>query len=42
MYVDQTNKRNDIQNTKESPLSETFTAGGPKVNLVNKEKEADA
>lgn len=40
MYVDQTKKNNDIQNTKDSPLSEcgaTFIAGGPKVNLVNKE-----
>lgn len=35
-------KNNDIQNTKDSPLSETFIAGGPKVNLVNEETGADA
>lgn len=42
MYVDQTKKNNDTQNTKDSPLSETFLAGGPKVNLVNEETGAGA
>lgn len=42
MYVDQTNKIMTSKILRNFLLSETFIAGGPKVNLVNEEKRTDA